>query len=479
MGDHWNDRHYRRGGGEGGGGGGRHAPRWGSASVHTRITARCSCTSRHGDRTLPGGPAVVICSSCGTENRPGSKFCSECATPIASTCPTCGTANPPGSKFCSECATPLLATARPATSGSPKPGSEGGERLSTGGSDAGAERRLVSILFADLVGFTPFAAGARRGGGPRDADPLLRSRERRHHALRRHRGEVHRRRGDGRLGCADGARGRRRARGPGRAWSWSTRCARWAHDPGTRRRADRGGRRHPGRREPGHGRGRHRQHRRSPPVGGAPGTVLVGETMRASSLRHRLRDRPATRASRARSRPSRPGVRCGSSRRAVVAIGRTAWRRRSWAAMTRCATLKDLFHATAEDRRVRLSCRDRSGGHRQEPPRVGVHQVRRRPGRHHLVARRALARLRQRHRVLGAGGDGPRACRPERIGRRATTRAQVAATVAEHVPDPEERRWIEPALLALLGVDDRRRLRTSCSPRGARSSSGWPPARPW
>ena len=32
----------------------------------------------------------------------------------------------------------------------------------------------------------------------------------------------------------------------------------------------------------------------------------------------------------------------------------------------------------------------------------------------------------------------------------ATTRAKVKATLAEHVPDPEEQRWIEPALLALL-----------------------------
>ncbi|MEP6469491.1 MAG: adenylate/guanylate cyclase domain-containing protein, partial [Chloroflexota bacterium] len=35
----------------------------------------------------------------------------------------------------------------------------------------------------------------------------------------------------------------------------------------------------------------------------------------------------------------------------------------------------------------------------------------------------------------------------------ATTRARVAQVVAEHVPDPEERRWIEPALLVLLGVE--------------------------
>ncbi len=34
-----------------------------------------------------------------------------------------------------------------------------------------------------------------------------------------------------------------------------------------------------------------------------------------------------------------------------------------------------------------------------------------------------------------------------------TTRAKIAATVTEHVPDSDERRWIEPALLALLGVE--------------------------
>ncbi len=34
-----------------------------------------------------------------------------------------------------------------------------------------------------------------------------------------------------------------------------------------------------------------------------------------------------------------------------------------------------------------------------------------------------------------------------------TTRAKIAATVVEHVPDADERRWIEPALLALLGIE--------------------------
>ena len=34
----------------------------------------------------------MICSNCGTENTPGAKFCSECATRLASVCPACGTA---------------------------------------------------------------------------------------------------------------------------------------------------------------------------------------------------------------------------------------------------------------------------------------------------------------------------------------------------------------------------------------------------
>jgi class 3 adenylate cyclase/tetratricopeptide (TPR) repeat protein len=73
----------------------------------------------------------------------------ECASPLAAGCPNCGFVNLPGAKFCSECATPLAAVAA-----GPQP-----EAASTAGAtpEPVAERRLVSILFADLVGFTPFA----------------------------------------------------------------------------------------------------------------------------------------------------------------------------------------------------------------------------------------------------------------------------------------------------------------------------------
>ncbi|MFI5226950.1 MAG: AAA family ATPase, partial [Candidatus Limnocylindrales bacterium] len=90
-----------------------------------------------------------ICSNCATENKPGRKFCVRCASPLQAACPNCGAAYDPGDAFCGECATPLggvpapmVGQATPTTSPSPS---------------ALSERRMVSVLFADLVGFTPFA----------------------------------------------------------------------------------------------------------------------------------------------------------------------------------------------------------------------------------------------------------------------------------------------------------------------------------
>jgi len=98
----------------------------------------------------------VICSNCGTENTVGAKFCSECATRLAVACPACGTVNGATAKFCSECATPLTGSSGPGTGAAPPGVSRGAP---PGLSPAVAERRLVSVLFADLVGFTPFAEG--------------------------------------------------------------------------------------------------------------------------------------------------------------------------------------------------------------------------------------------------------------------------------------------------------------------------------
>ena len=90
------------------------------------------------------------CSTCGTENEPGRKFCLECGADLARSCPACGTSNSANAKFCGECGTSLAHGSVPTTSDA-----DGAVRATPPlrGPPA-AERRLVSVLFADLVGFT-------------------------------------------------------------------------------------------------------------------------------------------------------------------------------------------------------------------------------------------------------------------------------------------------------------------------------------
>jgi class 3 adenylate cyclase/tetratricopeptide (TPR) repeat protein len=89
----------------------------------------------------------MICPSCGTENRADGKFCSECGTPLARACVSCGSPLRPGAKFCDECGTPVggIAVRTPGSASAvPEPVA----------ATPAAERRLVSVLFTDLVGFT-------------------------------------------------------------------------------------------------------------------------------------------------------------------------------------------------------------------------------------------------------------------------------------------------------------------------------------
>jgi hypothetical protein len=47
------------------------------------------------------------CSQCGHENRPSTKFCTECGTKLQTGCPHCGSGAAPGDKFCSQCGADL------------------------------------------------------------------------------------------------------------------------------------------------------------------------------------------------------------------------------------------------------------------------------------------------------------------------------------------------------------------------------------
>jgi len=82
----------------------------------------------------------MVCATCGSENESGRKFCGECGARLTVACPSCGASNTPGLKFCGECGGSLVPEASAPPPAAPH-----------------AERRLVSVLFADLVGFTPLA----------------------------------------------------------------------------------------------------------------------------------------------------------------------------------------------------------------------------------------------------------------------------------------------------------------------------------
>jgi class 3 adenylate cyclase len=96
----------------------------------------------------------MTCSSCGAENRAGRKFCSNCGFALAIACPACGAANEPEDRFCGDCGAALSGAqtaARPTHAEAHHDDHVGGVRSSP------SERRLVSVLFTDLVGFTPLS----------------------------------------------------------------------------------------------------------------------------------------------------------------------------------------------------------------------------------------------------------------------------------------------------------------------------------
>ena len=84
------------------------------------------------------------CRRCGASVEAGHRFCGECGSP-AEGCPSCGQPLIPGKRFCYSCGQPLtVAETPPATSVAPA-----GHPV--------AERRVCSVLFCDVVGFTPLS----------------------------------------------------------------------------------------------------------------------------------------------------------------------------------------------------------------------------------------------------------------------------------------------------------------------------------
>jgi class 3 adenylate cyclase/tetratricopeptide (TPR) repeat protein len=101
---------------------------------------------------------VAACTACGAENPEGSRFCGECGGALEARCPSCGEPYEAGTRFCRHCGTSLVGAALPAPA--QRTGERGSEPgIGTRARETVAERRLVTVLFADLVGFTPLSEG--------------------------------------------------------------------------------------------------------------------------------------------------------------------------------------------------------------------------------------------------------------------------------------------------------------------------------
>ena len=388
----------------------------------------------------------MICSNCGTQNEAGRKFCSECAARLAIACPSCNAPNSPTAKFCGECATPLIAGAPPASAVA-RPG------VTLAVARPVAERRLVSVLFADLVGFTTLAEG-------RDAEDsrelLSRYFDLARDVIRRYGGTVEKFIGDAVMAVwgaptaheDDAERSVRAAlelvdavttlglgiqaraavlTGEAAVTLGATNEGMVAGDIVNTASRLQGA--------------------------AAPGTVLVGEaTQRAASsaiafepvgeqtLKGKAAPVPAWRALRV---VAERGGRNRTEALEAPFVGRDEELR----------LLKDLFHATVREGRARLISvigpagigKTRLGWEFSkyrdgliEP--VWFHDGRS-PAYGEGISFWALGEMVRERAGLGEGDNEQ------------TTRTSIAATVADHIADDGERRWIEPALLALLGID--------------------------
>ena len=91
---------------------------------------------------------MVTCPRCGASRGDGDRFCAACGAPLGG-CPSCGEPVSPGDRFCRACGHQLSDLA-PASSVTPSSAPAAGQARA-------AERRVCSVLFCDLVGFTPLS----------------------------------------------------------------------------------------------------------------------------------------------------------------------------------------------------------------------------------------------------------------------------------------------------------------------------------
>jgi hypothetical protein len=98
------------------------------------------------------------CPTCRTENPERIKFCGECGSRLERICPQCHAINPPQFKFCGECGKALDKPpfVSPIDYIDPKSYTPKFlvEKILTTRSTLEGERKLLTVMFADVAGFT-------------------------------------------------------------------------------------------------------------------------------------------------------------------------------------------------------------------------------------------------------------------------------------------------------------------------------------
>ncbi|MBI5876963.1 MAG: tetratricopeptide repeat protein [Chloroflexi bacterium] len=99
---------------------------------------------------------TAACPRCGHPNRLDARVCDQCATPLVKLCAQCGFEGPDGFKFCGNCGAAFVQLGAASLSGarSPAAGAASDTVVAHIGKATEGERRTVTILFTDVVGFT-------------------------------------------------------------------------------------------------------------------------------------------------------------------------------------------------------------------------------------------------------------------------------------------------------------------------------------
>jgi class 3 adenylate cyclase/tetratricopeptide (TPR) repeat protein len=98
------------------------------------------------------------CPKCQFDNLKGAKFCNECGNKLELACPECGKVNPFGSKFCNQCGYDLRKPKETTPVDYDQPQSYTpkflADKILTTRSSIEGERKLVTVLFADVANYT-------------------------------------------------------------------------------------------------------------------------------------------------------------------------------------------------------------------------------------------------------------------------------------------------------------------------------------